>query len=60
MKALSNKAFEAVAKLVHSVSGTQLTEAKQALVTGRLRRPAAAAGEPDIETYVDKLRRRKR
>ncbi len=57
MKALSSKAFEAVTRLFHEVSGIKLGEGKQALVTGRLQRLAAEAGEPDVETYVDKLLR---
>jgi len=55
MKALSTKAFEAVTQLFHSVSGIKLSESKHALVTGRLQRLASEAGEPDLETYVDKL-----
>lgn len=57
MKPLSNKAFDAVTRLFHNVSGIKLAESKHALVTGRLQRLAAEAGEPDIETYVDKLLR---
>ena len=57
MKPLSNQAFDAVTRLFHSVSGIRLTEAKQALVTGRLQRLAAEAGETDLENYVDKLLR---
>ncbi len=57
MKPLSNKAFEAVTKLFHSVSGIKLSEAKHALVTGRLQRLATEAGEADLEQYVDKLLR---
>lgn len=57
MKPLSNKAFDAVTKLFHSVSGIKLSEAKHALVTGRLQRLAAEAGESDLEQYVDKLLR---
>lgn len=57
MKPLSSKAFEAVTQLFHSVSGIKLGEAKHALVTGRLQRLAAEAGESDLEQYVDKLLR---
>ena len=57
MKPLSTKAFEAVTRLFHKASGIQLAESKQALVSGRLQRLAAEAGETDIETYVDKLLR---
>jgi len=57
MKNLSNKAFDAVTQLFHSVSGIRLNESKHALVTGRLQRLAIEAGEPDLEHYVDKLLR---
>lgn len=57
MKPLSNKAFEAVTRLFHEVSGIQLADSKHALVTGRLQRLAAEAGETDLETYVDNLLR---
>jgi hypothetical protein len=57
MKPLSNQAFDAVTRLFHSVSGIKLTEAKHALVTGRLQRLATEAGETDLEHYVDKLLR---
>jgi chemotaxis protein methyltransferase CheR len=57
MKPLSNKAFAGVTKLFESVSGIKLGEAKHALVTGRLQRLAAEAGEDDLERYVDKLLR---
>ncbi|HQC94794.1 MAG TPA: CheR family methyltransferase [Aquabacterium sp.] len=57
MKQLSSQAFSAVTRLFHSVSGIRLTEAKHALVTGRLQRLASEAGEPDVETYVERLLR---
>ena len=57
MKTLSNKAFDAVTELFHSVSGIRLNESKHALVTGRLQRLATEAGETDLESYVDKLLR---
>ncbi len=57
MKPLSSQAFDAVTRLFHSVSGIRLTESKHALVTGRLQRLATEAGEPDVETYVEKLLR---
>lgn len=57
MKALSSKAFEAVTKLFQNVSGIKLNESKHALVTGRLQRLAAEAGETSLEVYVDKLLR---
>ena len=55
MKTLSNKAFEQVTQLFHSVSGIRLGPQKQALVAGRLQRLAHEAGEPDVDTYVDKV-----
>ena len=57
MKPLSSQAFDAVTRLFHSVSGIRLTEAKHALVTGRLQRLATEAGEADLEAYVDRLLR---
>jgi chemotaxis protein methyltransferase CheR len=55
MKTLSNKAFESVTQLFHSVSGIRLGEAQ----AGPGRRAAAAlaqeAGEPDVDSYVDKV-----
>lgn len=57
MKTLSNKAFESVTQLFHSVSGIRLGAHKQALVAGRLQRLAHEAGEPDVDTYVDKVLR---
>ena len=57
MKSLSNKAFDAVTQLFHSVSGIRLNESKQALVTGRLQRLASEAGETDLDLYVEKLLR---
>ncbi len=55
MKPLSSKAFTAVTQLFHKVSGIQLNDSKQALVTGRLQRLASEAGEADLEAYVDRL-----
>ena len=57
MKTLSNKAFESVTQLFHSVSGIRLGAHKQALVAGRLQRLAQEAGEPDVDAYVDKVLR---
>jgi len=57
MKPLSSQAFAAVTRLFHSVSGIQLNESKQALVTGRLQRLATEAGESDVEAYVERLLR---
>jgi len=55
MKTLSNKAFESVTQLFHSVSGIRLGAHKQALVAGRLQRLAQEAGEPDVDAYVEKV-----
>jgi chemotaxis protein methyltransferase CheR len=55
MKTLSNKAFESVTQLFHSVSGIRLGAHKQALVSGRLQRLAQEAGEPDVDAYVEKV-----
>ena len=55
MKTLSNKAFESVTQLFHSVSGIRLGAHKQALVAGRLQKLAQEAGEPDVDSYVDKV-----
>lgn len=55
MSALSGKAFLAVTKLFHSVSGIHLNESKHALVTGRLQKLAQEAGESDLDAYVERL-----
>jgi chemotaxis protein methyltransferase CheR len=55
MKTLSNKAFEAVTQLFHSVSGIRLGPHKQALVAGRLQRLAQEAGESDVDAYVARV-----
>jgi chemotaxis protein methyltransferase CheR len=55
MSALSGKAFLAVTKLFHSVSGIHLNESKHALVTGRLQKLAHEAGESDLDAYVERL-----
>jgi chemotaxis protein methyltransferase CheR len=52
---ISNKAFESVTRLFHSVSGIKLGENKQALVSGRLQKLAMEAGESDIDAYVERL-----
>ena len=57
MKTLSTQAFDAVSRLFHSASGIRLNQSKHALVTGRLQRLATDAGEPDLDSYVDKLLR---
>jgi chemotaxis protein methyltransferase CheR len=55
MSGISNKAFESVTRLFHSVSGIKLGENKQALVSGRLQKLAMEAGESDIDAYVERL-----
>jgi chemotaxis protein methyltransferase CheR len=52
---LSPQAFRAVTDLFHQVSGIRLTDAKQALVAGRLQRLAQDSGAPSLEAYVDGL-----
>ncbi|MCB1996923.1 MAG: protein-glutamate O-methyltransferase CheR [Rhodoferax sp.] len=54
---LSQRAFEAVTGLFREVSGIQLTEAKQALVVGRLQRLAQEAGDASLEAYVERMTR---
>lgn len=55
MTALSSKAFEAVTRLFHGVSGIRLADHKQALVASRLQKLAHEAGEASIEAYVERL-----
>lgn len=57
MKTLSNKTFETVTQLFHSVSGIRLGAHKQALVAGRLQKLAQEAGEADIDAYVERVMR---
>ncbi|MCP5283926.1 MAG: methyltransferase domain-containing protein [Burkholderiaceae bacterium] len=57
MSPLSQRAFESVTRLFRQVSGIQLTDAKQALVVGRLQRLAQEAGDASIEAYVDRMTR---
>jgi len=52
---LSRKSFELVTQLFHDVSGIRLTEAKHALVSGRLQKLAHESGESDLDRYVDRL-----
>jgi chemotaxis protein methyltransferase CheR len=54
---LSKHAFQAVTTLFHQVSGIQLSDAKQALVAGRLQKLAQASGQRDVDAYVDLLMR---
>ena len=54
---LSKNAFRAVTTLFHQESGIRLTEAKQALVAGRLQKLAHARGLRDVDAYVDLLLR---
>lgn len=52
---LSSSSFQAVAEMFHRVSGIRLTEAKRALVTGRLQKLAQARGAADVDDYVHRL-----
>ena len=52
---LSKSAFDAVTEMFHSVSGIRLTEAKRALVTGRLQKLAQQRGLPNVDAYVEQL-----
>ena len=56
MNPLSQRAFESVTRLFRQVSGIQLTEAKQALVVGRLQRLAQEAGYQVEETKLGGVR----
>ena len=55
MSTLSKQAFQSVTKLFESVSGIKLADSKHALVTGRLQKLAIEAGEPSLDSYVEKL-----
>ena len=52
---LSRGSFEAVSNLFHRVSGIRLTEAKRALVTGRLSKLAQAYGAASLDAYIGAL-----
>jgi chemotaxis protein methyltransferase CheR len=52
---LSRKSFDSVTQLFEKVSGIRLGEHKQALVASRLQRLAQDAGEPDLDSYVQKM-----
>jgi len=52
---LSPEAFDAVSDLFHKVSGIRLTEAKRALVTGRLSKLAQAFGAASLDAYIEAL-----
>jgi len=52
---LSEQAFKSVTAMFHKVSGIRLTEAKRALVTGRLQKLAQASGVSDLDSYVARL-----
>lgn len=52
---LSQQSFDAVTDLFHRVSGIRLTEAKRALVVGRLQKLAQTSGAPDLNRYVANL-----
>jgi len=57
MTMLSKNSFQAVTAMFRQVSGIQLSEAKQALVAGRLQKLAQARGVRDVDAYVDLLMR---
>jgi len=54
---LSKNSFQAVTTMFRQVSGIQLSDAKQALVAGRLQKLAQARGMRDVDAYVDQLLR---
>ena len=54
---LSKNSFQAVTTMFRQVSGIQLSDAKQALVAGRLQKLAQARGLRDVDAYVDQLMR---
>jgi chemotaxis protein methyltransferase CheR len=54
---LSKHSFQAVTTMFHQVSGIQLSDAKQALVAGRLQKLAQASGMRDVDAYVERLMR---
>lgn len=54
---LSKNSFQAVTTMFRQVSGIQLSDAKQALVAGRLQKLAQARGLRDVDAYVDLLMR---
>jgi chemotaxis protein methyltransferase CheR len=54
---LTQRAFEAVTEMFHDVSGIHLSDAKRALVTGRLQKLAQDRGVSDVNAYVDAVLR---
>jgi chemotaxis protein methyltransferase CheR len=54
---LSKNSFQAVTTMFRQVSGIQLSDAKQALVAGRLQKLAQARGVRDVDAYVELLMR---
>lgn len=54
---LSKQSFQAVTTMFRQVSGIQLSEAKQALVAGRLQKLAQARGLRNVDAYVEQLMR---
>ncbi|MEY8878777.1 MAG: protein-glutamate O-methyltransferase CheR [Leptothrix sp. (in: b-proteobacteria)] len=52
---LSAQSFDAVARMFHRISGIRLTEAKHALVEGRLQKLARNRGMSDLNRYVETL-----
>jgi len=57
MTMLSKNSFQAVTTMFRQVSGIQLSDAKQALVAGRLQKLAQARGVRDVDAYVELLMR---
>jgi chemotaxis protein methyltransferase CheR len=55
MSTLSTQSFKSVTRLFHRVSGIQLADSKQALVSGRLQRLAQEAGEASLDAYIERL-----
>lgn len=54
---LSKTSFNAVTTMFRQVSGIQLSDAKQALVAGRLQKLAQARGLRDVDAYVEQIMR---
>lgn len=54
---ISDHSFAAITDLFHRVSGIRLTDAKRALVVGRLQKLAHERGEENLDGYVENLLR---
>jgi chemotaxis protein methyltransferase CheR len=52
---LTPQAFQAVTDMFHDVAGIRLSEAKRALVEGRLQKLAQEQGMPDVNRYVQRF-----